>query len=99
MRGFDTNMRGLDTTRTILPDGRKLLMFPIFDTLFPDAYDSCAVALDYGYQSAFEIGDEFAFQIRVFTPAGTRDFPCTIRYVDKTEVPDEPSFDFDYAFE
>lgn len=90
-----SNLRGRDTTRTTLPDGRKLLMFPIFDTLFPDAYDSCAVALDYGHQSAFATGDEFASQIRVFTPAGTRDFPCTIRCVDKSEVPDEPDFDFE----
>jgi hypothetical protein len=88
-----SNLTMHDTSRTALPDGRKLLMFPIFDTLFPDAYDSCAVGIDYGHKSTFAIGDEFPFQIRVFTPAGTRDFPGTIRYVDKSEVPDKDYFE------
>jgi hypothetical protein len=60
-------------TTTILPDGDALHMYNDFDTLFPDAYTSFDVVLSAETDNVYD--DHFDVIIRVYTAAGTREFP------------------------
>jgi hypothetical protein len=61
---------------TKLPHGQTLLI--------PNAYDSCRLII-FPFSSSHEeltMGHEFPIQIRIFTPVGTRDFPCIVQVPD-----------------
>jgi hypothetical protein len=66
-----------DITTSKLPDGYYLHMFPIFDTLFPNSYDSFDVVLF--YDGTVKRGQQFEITFRVFTSVGTRDFKSEIK--------------------
>jgi hypothetical protein len=64
---------------TVLPDGNYMHMLPQFDTLFPSAYT--AVRFTLGSFENVELPAEFSVNIRIFSAAGMREFPLTIRKV------------------
>lgn len=61
---------------TALPDGTQLHMLPPFETLFPGAYCSADFILD---TRGKRQDSEVKITIRVFSRAGSRDYPLTLR--------------------
>lgn len=61
---------------TTLPNGTQLHMVPPFETLFPGAYCSVYFAIDTGRKQR---DAEVKVTIRVFSRAGSRDYPLTLR--------------------
>jgi hypothetical protein len=65
---------------TALPDGNYLHMIPEFETLFPGAYTALHFSLD--KYANYEGPSHFLVTIRVFSSAGFRDFPLSLRPED-----------------
>lgn len=69
-----SHCRSTDIETTMLPNGSYQHMFLDFDTLFPDAYTSCQIALDRDDKGKIKS----VVLVRVYTDVGTRDFNLTI---------------------
>jgi len=67
------------TTR--LPDGGYAHMLPEFPTLFPQGYASYRFVVDLKDDEP-TVGTKHEVMLRVYTPAGTRDYPLTFEKVE-----------------
>lgn len=65
---------------TALPDGSYMHMLPEFDTLFPGAFTTLNFYLD--SRGDEKSPAEFAVNLRIFSSAGSRDFPLGFRVKD-----------------
>lgn len=64
---------------TTLPDGSHMHMLPEFDTLFPGAFTKLKFYLNsYGPE---ETPTDFSVNLRIFSSAGSRDFPLRLHRV------------------
>ena len=68
--------KATDMVSTQLPDGQYLHMFPVFETLFPDAY--CSAKFWLMVRNIEEVPTSDEITIRVFSQASRRDFPLKL---------------------